>query len=402
MKKETGIFLFYILFSFSCGHSQNGQQSQNADQKIIVGSERIADYKHLLAHKKIGLLVNHTSLVGQRHLVDTLLSLGMDVKRIFAPEHGFRGTADAGAHVANTTDVETGIEVFSLYGTTRKPPVSKLNDLDMLIFDIQDVGARFYTYISTMTYAMEACAEAGVPFMVLDRPNPNGHYVDGPVMQNEFASFIGLHRVPIVHGMTVGEYAQMVNEEGWLANGKKCELSVILCEGYSHKMFYTLPVKPSPNLPNMKSIYLYPTLCLFEATTFSVGRGTDHQFQVIGHPLFPVRDFSFVPVDKPGAHNPKHENKTCYGTDFTQIDDDSLRRLEKINLQWLIDAYQAFDDDEIFFEKHFKKLAGNTELVEQIKAGISEDLIRITWQEELVRFKSIRKKYLLYQDFNTE
>lgn len=397
MKTLTAISI--ILINLQCDSSQNQVTDFSLSDVLLTGAERTDEYLPLLEGKSIGLIVNHTSLVNGVHLVDTLLSLGIRIKKIFAPEHGFRGTADAGELVSSAIDQKTGIPIFSLYGNTRKPPQKELEGIDLMIFDIQDVGARFYTYISTMSYAMDACAEETIPFMVLDRPNPNGHYVDGPVMYKEFTSFIGLHEVPIVHGMTVAEYAWMVNEEGWLGNGRKCHLTTIVCKGYSHTTFYSLPVKPSPNLPNMQSIYLYPSICLFEATAFSVGRGTDKQFQLIGHPDFEAGGYQFTPVDKPGAQNPKHENKLCQGIDLSVIPIDSLQRMGRINLIWLHEAYQQFGDKDNFFENHFYKLAGNKELEAQIREGIHEDLIQLTWQEGLDKFKTIRKKYLLYPDF---
>lgn len=350
-------------------------------------------YLHLLEGKKVGLIVNHTSLVNQAHLVDVLLAKRIDVRKIFAPEHGFRGTAGAGEAIDNSTDGMTGLPIISLYGSHKTPTGEDLAGLDVVVFDIQDVGVRFYTYISTMTYAMEACAEHGVSFMVLDRPNPNGHYVDGPVLQPECASFIGLHEVPVVHGMTVGEYARMINEWKQI----NCDLTVIPCLNYDHKTFYELPVKPSPNLPNMRAIYLYPSIGLFEMTRMSVGRGTDKQFQVIGSPDYNSGDFYFTPADKPGAVNPKYEGQPCRGHDLTDIPLDSLRHMRRINLSWFLEAYQQYGN--ALFDENYCILYGNKTLERQGAEGFNEGKLRVSWSRDLQEFKLMRKKYLLYPDF---
>lgn len=364
--------------------------------QVVVGAARLDAYLPLLRDKKVGLVVNHTSLVDSTHLVDTLLQLGVAVKTIFAPEHGFRGEADAGAYVNDGRDAKTGLPIISLYGNHRKPAANDLAGLDIIVFDIQDVGVRFYTYISTMSYVMEACAQQGIPFIVLDRPNPNGNLIDGPVMQECCNSFIGLHPgVPVAHGMTVGEYARMVNGEKWLANGVQVDLTVIKMEHYTHDTPYSLPVKPSPNLPNMRSIYLYPTLCFFEATVMSVGRGTGNQFQVIGHPEYPG-EYTFTPEPMPGAQHPKLAGKVCYGIDFTTIAPTTLYRDTLLHLEWLIEVYQKFPDKDNFFLPHFYKLAGNYELQQQIEAGLTPAEIRITWRRGLARFKAIRAQYLMY------
>lgn len=360
---------------------------------VVVGAERMDAYLEQLEGESVGLLVNHTSLVNRTHLVDTLLSQGVQVRRIFAPEHGFRGTADAGEVVSSTVDEKTSLPIVSLYGSNRKPKPTDLEGLDIVIFDIQDVGARFYTYISSMTYMMAACAENDVAFMVLDRPNPNGHFVDGPVLKPECSSFIGLHEVPIAHGMTVGEYARMVNE--W--KGIHCDLTVIPCANYDHKTFYELPVKPSPNLPNMTAIYLYPSIGLFEMTKMSVGRGTDKQFQVIGHPDYLSGDFHFTPADKPGANNPKFEGQPCRGYDLSTLSLDSLRSLRRVNLSWLIEAYGQYGSE--LFDPRYCILYGNDDLPKQLASGMGEEEIRATWQADLAEFKLLRKKYLLYPDF---
>ncbi len=365
---------------------------------IQVGADNFKAFLPLIKGKKIAMVVNQTSRIGERHVVDTLLAMGVRIQTIFAPEHGFRGQADAGEKVADGKDATTGIPLTSLYGKNRKPSAQHLAGLDWVVFDIQDVGARFYTYISTMHYVMQACAEEGIPFMVLDRPNPNGHYVDGPVRQEGYQSFVGMHRVPIVHGMTVGEYAQMVNEEGWLEEGRKCELTVIPCENYTHTTPYTLPVKPSPNLPNNRSIYLYPSLCLFEGTTVSAGRGTTTQFQVYGHPAYTQGDHTFTPISRAGAKYPKHQDKSCNGYDLSTIPMKELETTHGFKLDYLLDFYKNYPNQKDFFLKNnfFDKLAGTDALRKQILAGQSEKEIRATWEEELTIFKKIRARYLLY------
>lgn len=367
-----------------------------ANDELITGDARFDLYLPLIRGKKVALLVNHTAMINEVHLLDTLLTLGIDVVKIFAPEHGFRGTADAGEHVASGVDKSTGLPVISLYGDHRKPRPEDLEGLDLVLFDIQDVGVRFYTYISTMSYMMEACAREQIPFVVLDRPNPNGHFVDGPLMDTCCTSFIGLHAgVPVAHGMTVGEYGRMVNEEGWLSGGLKVDYRVIPVKNWSHDRVFRLPVRPSPNLPNMKAVYLYPTLCFFEATVLSVGRGTEKPFQVIGHPGFPG-DFHFTPKPVPGARHPKLEGRLCHGIDYSLLSEDSLRAMGRIRLDWIIGAWQRFPDKSAFFLPHFYRLAGNRELEEQIKAGLSEEEIRASWAPGLRNFEQIRSKYLIY------
>jgi len=368
---------------------------------VIVGAARFSAYLPKLKDKRIALLVNQTSMVGNTHLADTLLAQGVQITKIFAPEHGFRGEADAGAKIEDGKDPKTGISIISLYGSKRKPGTADLAGIDMVVFDIQDVGARFYTYISTMSYVMEACAENDLPFLVLDRPNPNGHYVDGPILETQYNSFVGLHSVPIVHGMTVAEYARMANEQGWLANGIQCDLQWVTCENYDHNTFYELPVRPSPNLPNMRSIYLYPSICFFEGTEVSVGRGTDKQFQVLGHPEFPEKDFQFTPQPMFGAQYPKHEGKVCYGYDLTKLDNTYLQQQKQLDLSYLLDFYTQLPNSERFFLKNlfFDKLAGTADLRKQIIAGLSESAIRDSWEPKLSDFKIMREKYLLYDDF---
>ena len=370
-----------------------------SQSNVKAGAERTDAYLPLLKEKRIGIIANQTSLINSTHLVDSLQSLKVNVRKIFSPEHGFRGDADAGEHVKSYKDKKTGIEVVSLYGDMKKPKKEVLDEIDLMIFDIQDVGVRFYTYTSTMHYVMEACAENNVPFLVLDRPNPNGFYVDGPVLDMKYSSFVGMHPVPLVHGMTIGEYAKMINEEGWLKNGVKCNLQVIPCENYTHKTLYHLPVKPSPNLPNMTAIYLYPVLCLFEGTVISVARGTDFPFQAIGHPNLINSKFYFTPVSMPGAKNPLYKGKKCYGYDYRKNGAEYFLQNKKLNLQILIETYKNLKDRVKFFTNFFTKLAGNTTLRKQIEAGVIEADIRKSWEKDLEQFKNIRKKYLLYEDF---
>lgn len=366
-----------------------------AQKPVLTGADRTKAWLPMLTGKRVGLLVNQTATIGNTHLVDSLLHLQVKVMKIFSPEHGFRGQADAGAKIGNTTDRQTGLPIISLYGQHRKPGATELADIDILIFDIQDVGTRFYTYISSLQEFMEAAAENNKPLIVLDRPNPNGHYIDGPVLDTAFRSFVGMQPIPIVHGMTVGEYAKMLNGERWLDLGMQCDLTVITCENYTHKTLYTLPVKPSPNLPNMASIYLYPSTCLFEGTVFSLGRGTDKPFQVYGHPSLPDHLFSFTPRSVPGATNPVLMNKTCYGYDLSH----EAHADNKVRLDWLINAYQLFPEKNKFFNNFFNKLVGNKELMEQVRKGTPVDVIRQSWEPGLIVFRSIRKKYLLYEDF---
>lgn len=372
-------------------------RAQSEEPEIIVGAERAGAYLPLLYQKKVGVIANHTSLVKEQHLVDYLLDNKVAVKRIFAPEHGFRGVASAGEQVEDGKDPTTGLPVISLYGNEKKPRAGDLQDLDVLLFDIQDVGARFYTYISTMSLAMEAAAENGLEFIVLDRPNPNGSYVDGPVLEMEHKSFVGLHPVPVIHGMTVGEYAQMVNGEGWLRAGIQVDLSVVKCQNYHHQRTYQLPVAPSPNLPNHHSVVLYPSLCLFEGTPVSVGRGTDKPFQVVGAPWFSDSAMSFVPRTRPGAKNPKHQGERCYGFDLSTFAEYYLDGLGELYLFWLIEAYKMAPDKEHFFNDYFTLLAGTEELEEQIKKNWPVGEIRASWEPELSRYKLIRQKYLLYE-----
>lgn len=387
------LFMAMLLLTFS---SCKGQ-------KIIeTGAEQIADYLPLLQNKTVAIVGNQTSMIGNTHLVDSLITLGIKINNVFAPEHGFRGTADAGELVKDGIDVKTGLPIISLHGRSkRKPSVEVLNKIDVVVFDIQDVGARFYTYISTMHYVMEACAEQGKLMVILDRPNPNGHYVDGPVLKPGNESFIGLHPVPIVHGMTIGEYAQMINGEKWLKNGVRCSLEIIKCKNYSHKEFYELPQKPSPNLPNMSSIYLYPSLCLFEGTNVSVGRGTAHPFQMFGSPYIDQTEFSFIPVPYPGAKNPKNKGLTCYGYMLHEFGKEYFVENGKMYFDWIVKMYDLTKDKTQFFRKDgfFRLLTGDVNIRKMIEEGKTADEIWISFQKEVQQFKNIRSKYLLYDDF---
>ena len=361
---------------------------------LITGAQQIGRYMPLLKNKKIAMVVNQTSVMGKKHVVDSLLALGLNIKLIYAPEHGFRGEADAGAHISNGIDSQTGLPIFSLYGKNKKPSAEQLKDIDVVIFDIQDVGARFYTYISTMHYVMEACAETNKPLLILDRPNPNGYYVDGPIRDEKLKSFVGMHPIPIVHGLTVGELAQMINGEKWLDNQRTCNITVIPVQNYTHQTRYSLPVKPSPNLPNDLAIQLYPSICLFEGTSVSVGRGTETPFQVLGSPFYTQKNFSFTPKPMPGASNPPHLNEVCYGYKLTTADVQG-----KFTVKYILDFYRNATYKDKFFTNFFTTLAGTPELKEQIIAGKSEEQIRASWQPALQTYKKMRKQYLLYPDF---
>ncbi len=397
--------VYLVIFSMLgfCGQQapQTGSAMLVEQNALNVGAERTGLYFPDLQGKRIACVANHTSMIGQVHLVDSLVDAGIHLVKVFAPEHGFRGMAEAGEEIENQVDPKTGIPIASLYGTHKKPSSSDLEGIKVVLFDIQDVGARFYTYISTMTYVMEACAENGIPLIVLDRPNPNGDYVDGPVLEKGYESFVGLHPVPVVHGMTVGEYARMVNEEGWLENGIKAQLTVIPVENYTHSTRYSVPVAPSPNLPNDLAICLYPSLCLFEGTQVSVGRGTDYPFQVIGHPYFVIGSFLFKPESRPEARHPLYEGQACTGSSLSGAGE-SCQENRRLNLSWLINHYAFWEntvrDRGNFFNDYFDKLAGNSTLRKQITEGKTEEQIRASWQEDLVNFKSIRKKYLLYPE----
>ena len=380
-------FLPFIIFWLACSG-----QKVNPEP----GALQIDQYKHLIEGKSVAVVANQTSMVGREHLVDTLLSIGIRVDVIFAPEHGFRDLADAGDKIQDGRDTETGVRIISLYGGHLKPTPDDLAGIDVVLFDIQDVGVRFYTYISTLHYVLEACAENNVECIVLDRPNPNGFYFDGNITDTAYRSFVGMDPVPIVHGMTVGEYARMLNGEGWLKDGLKCSLTVIKCNSYTHKTLYELPVKPSPNLPNMNSVYLYPSICFFEGTRISLGRGTSFPFQVYGSPELPDTGFSFTPESVPGARNPPLLGEKCYGVDLRNAISDKIVPSPKVNLEWVIDAYIRFPEKDNFFTSYFDVLASGPALREQIRKGMSAEEIRATWKEGLDRFGKIRGKYLLY------
>lgn len=361
-------------------------------QKIMTGAEQIDVLLPLIKGKNIALMVNQTSVVGPVHLVDTLLRAGLSVKKIFSAEHGFRGTADAGETVGHSVDKATGIPIVSLYGKNNKPTPEELKEVDVVIFDIQDVGTRFFTYISSMHYLMEGCAENGKKIIILDRPNPNGHYIDGPVLNLSLKSFVGMHPIPVVHGLTVGELAQMINGEGWLANGKKCDLTVVVMKNYHHQKKYSLLIKPSPNLPNDHAIALYPSLCFFEGTVLSVGRGTKTPFEIVGNPNLKNQPFQFKPENIEGmAKNPMYKDQICYGIDLRNAQPGN-----QIELKYLLQLYREYPEKEKFFNTYFNTLAGNRVLQEQIKQGLSEDDIRESWKKELNAYKKMRKKYLLY------
>ncbi len=360
-----------------------------------TGAEQIEKYLPMLLGKNVALVVNHTSTIGKTHLADTLQKLGVNIITIFAPEHGFRGTASDGEHVANNIDNKTGIPLISLYGKTRKPSADNLKGVDIVIFDIQDVGVRFYTYPSTMHYVMEACAEFGKKFMVLDRPNPNGHIIDGPVLDTKFRSMVGWNPVPVLHGLTMGELAKMINGEAWLENNLKCDLQVIENKGYTHSMRYILPIAPSPNLPNQQAINLYASLCLFEAMNASVGRGTDKQFQIIGSPDSTFGKYSFIPEPKSGSTNPPLKGQKCYGIDLSKVAAENLG----FSLKYVIEFLKKSKDKVKYINNvaHFDRLAGSDTLRKQLLAGFSEKKIRVSWQKDLVEYRKMREKYRIYE-----
>lgn len=393
--------IFFLLLS-SCSFGQPIEEVTSVmdtivqDQKsIVVGAQKMDVFIPLLKDKSVGIVGNQSSLVDGVHLVDTLVNSGVNVKRVFSPEHGFRGKADAGELISNQTDKKTGLQIVSLYGKNKKPQASQLAGLDVLIFDMQDVGVRFYTYISTLHYVMEACAENNVALIVLDRPNPNGHYIDGPILDPAFKSFVGMHPIPIVHGMTIAEYAKMINGEKWLKNSIQCDLTVVSCENYTHDRAYSLPVPPSPNLRSDISIQLYPSLCLLEATTVTVGRGTDGPFERYGHPDFPKMNFEFTPVSGPGSKDPKHKDVLCHGYD---LNDTIYSRMNELDLSFVLNANKQLGG-KLFVDrsKFFNLLAGNDILLKQVESGMSEEEIRATWEEGLDEFRLTRAKYLMYE-----
>ena len=429
--KTASLLFIYITISFSCGsakkninsksisniksiNTSNESSETNTFNDLLVnnfrtGAENVNAYLDKLKNKKIGVITNQTGTirkfkiippnskdngsysVSNISIIDFFIDEKLNIQTIFAPEHGFRGTADAGEHIIDGKDSKTGLPIISLYGDNKKPKPEQLDGIDIMVFDLQDVGARFYTYISSLHYIMEACAENNIQLIILDRPNPNGSIVDGPILEKEFTSFVGMHPIPLLHGMTIGEYAKMINGEKWLKNGIQCDLTVITCLNYKREMKYSLPIKPSPNLPNDQSINLYASLCLFEGTNVSVGRGTETQFQIYGSPFLPKSDFKFTPKPNLGAKNPVYNGKECYGEDLSKIE-----KVTQLELKWLLKAYKNTPDKSKFFNSFFTKLAGNKKLQQQIETGISENEIRKSWEKGLSDFKEMRKKYLIY------
>ncbi|MDX6182000.1 DUF1343 domain-containing protein [Flavobacterium sp. Fl-77] len=392
LKKITPLFLLFpiLLFSNLLRPSENNSISPNTE--IKTGADHFEKYLPLLKDKKVGIVTNQTGLLSTKiHLVDFLLEQNITIQTIFAPEHGFRGTADAGEEVVDGKDTKTGLNIISLYGDNKKPKPEQLKNIDIIVFDIQDVGARFYTYISSLHYVMEACAENNIPMIILDRPNPNRSIIDGPTLEKEYTSFVGMHPIPVLHGMTIGEYGQMINGEKWLKNGVNCPLTVIPCSNYNRKMSYRLLAKPSPNLPNDQSINLYASLCFFEGTNVSVGRGTEKQFQIYGSPFLPKSGFIFTPKPNFGSKTPPYNGEICFGKDLSKTP-----KLTRLELKWLIEAYQKSSDQLKFFTPFFTKLAGTKKLQEQIEKGVSEAEIRNSWKNDLEQFKKKRAPYLLY------
>lgn len=394
-------YILSFLLIIGCDPASKISEAPNSyvsNEMILPGAYQLEEYLPELINKRVGIVVNHTSTIGNTHLVDTLMAKGVIISSIFSPEHGFKGEGDAGESIKDGK-YKGHIPVYSLYGKTKKPSNLMMAEVDILLFDIQDVGVRFYTYLSTLHYVMEAAAENNKPVILLDRPNPNISRVDGPVLKNEFSSFVGLHPVPILYGLTIGEYGQMVNGEGWLAGGLTCDLRVVRCENYGRSSLYELPIAPSPNLPNSRSIYLYPSLCLFEGTTVSVGRGTNSQFQLFGHPKFKGSKFAFTPRENKGAKYPKHQNTICYGIDLSEVDIDSLHFNAGLNLEYLISAYDNLNSQEVqFFNENnfFEKLGGTDLLRNQIKNRVEAEEIRASWQDDLIQFNEVRSRYMIY------
>ena len=397
--KNTVLFLFAAVST--CGNSVDSTAKINespsetkvvVQKSILTGADNSAAYLPLLKNKRVGIVTNQTGiLITGEHLVDFMLQKNVNVKNIYAPEHGFRGTADAGELIVDGKDSKTGLSIISLYGDNKKPKPEQLKGIDVMVLDLQDVGARFYTYISSLHYVMEACAEQKIPVIILDRPNPNGNLVDGPLLEKEFASFVGMHPIPVLHGMTIGEYGKMINGEKWLPSNLQCELTVIPCLNYNKSMKYSLPVKPSPNLPNDQSVNLYASLCFFEGTNVSVGRGTNKQFQIYGSPFLPASDFSFTPAPNLGAKDPVYNGVKCFGQDLS-----GHVAVNRLEIQWLLAAYSQTADKSKFFNPFFTKLAGTKKLQQQIESGISEKAIRESWSVDLQDFKIIRKNYEIY------
>lgn len=394
-----GLSFVIIVLACASKHPASVQGPSNDHKKLTdqahvrVGADQLDVLLPKLRNKNVALVVNHTSLVGDTHLADTLRACGINLRKVFAPEHGFRGAAADGERINDGIDSRTGLPIISLYGANRKPTTDQLADVDVVVFDIQDVGTRFYTYISTMHYVMEACAEQGKKMIILDRPNPNGDYIDGPLRVPSLKSFVGMDPLPIVHGLTVGELAQMINGEGWLANGVKCDVDIIPVQNWKHDDFYSLPVKPSPNLPNDQAVQLYPSLCLFEGTVISVGRGTEIPFLIIGNPEFTDMPFTFTPQPMPGMSNhPPQEGKVCHGLDLR-----NAKTGPALDLHYLLDFYKKYPDKDKFFNGSFDRLAGTPDLKEQIRMGLTEQQIKETWQSDLDAYRKMRLKYLLYQ-----
>ena len=413
LKMFKNTVLLFVFAFISCGNSPKQHNLESASKKgalektlqdttrqnaPVVGANKTHVYMPLLKDKTIGIVANQTSVIfnenGHTHIVDSLYNSNVKIKAVFAPEHGFRGKADAGELVKDGTDIKTGLPIVSLYGSNKKPTPEQLQGIDLILFDIQDVGARFYTYISTLHYVMQASAENNIPVFVLDRPNPNGHYIDGPILEPEHQSFVGMHPIPVVHGMTIGEYAQMINGEGWLGQGKRCDLTVVKMDYYTHNTPYSLPIKPSPNLPTDQAINLYPSLCFFEGTNVNAGRGTDKQFQVFGSPFLKasVYAYQYTPTPNEGAKHPKHKGVLCYGNDLSQA-----RKLNQLDLSHLINAYKNTADKAAFFNSFFTKLAGTKTLQQQIENNRSASEIRETWASGLEAYNNMRQKYLLYR-----
>jgi uncharacterized protein YbbC (DUF1343 family) len=413
MKKLRAVFFVIIMSAIYCscyskqpqGLAQDNNTPTSRSEKIKTGADQIEKYISYLKGKRIGMLANQTSIIGNKHLVDSFKTLGINIVKVFGPEHGFRGNASAGAKVADEVDQATGIPVISLYGAKNKPSLQDLADVDVMLYDLQDVGCRFYTNINALVRFMEACAENGKELIILDRPNPNAYFVDGPILDMNLKSGIGMFPIPISHGLTIGEFAQMANGEGWLTNKMKCKIKIITVANYNHDMPYTLPVKPSPNLNTQQSVMLYPSLCLFEGTVISQGRGTYFPFTVLGNPdLKGKYSFSFTPDSIKGmAETPLHMKQVCYGLDLRNYDIDKLYKSKRINIQWMKEMYNAYPNKEKFFDfkqskemGNIDKLAGTTLFKEQIIAGKSENEIRASWEPGLSQFKIMRKKYLLY------
>jgi uncharacterized protein YbbC (DUF1343 family) len=397
--KPSNIFLSFLLITILAS-ACNSSSISTDNETVIVGAARTEVYLPMLKDKRVGLVVNQTSVIDSVHLVDLLLANNVDIRAIYAPEHGYKGNVERGVNIDHSSDSVTGIPVYSIYGSTRKPTPEFLSDVDVVIFDIQDVGCRFYTVFGTMHYVMEACAENGKEVIIMDRPNPLGYYVDGSVLKPGFKSFVGMHEVPVVHGLTAGEYANMINGEGWLKDSIKCSIKIIGLENYTHATKYQLPIAPSPNLPDMKSVYLYPTVCYFEGTEVNEGRGTYIPFQQFGAPYFTPQDHSYVPVSIPVLSlRPRFEGQTCYGYDLSGTELAELQKIERVKLNYLIEFYQKSGLGDSFFTSFFENLAGSDTLRKQIIAGQTEEQIRNSWEPDLSRFKEMRKKYLLYEEF---